>query len=420
MARENSPINKINYPLRGILLAGLIALIGAIAIGESMRRFLDGYEILTPRLIVKSGGTLEQTRYGRDAFQKLVKELTGDSGVAAELFDQVPAAQIKTEIPEILRSRSVASPKMGYHTNFVFNRNFVRQHVNNEMFFGGDFPDRVFTYRPDYPETLPRYRYYPNARLTFGFQTNSYGWRGPDIPVDKQPRTIRIAALGDSTTTHQVGILISYPEYIVHWLEILARQKGYDVRFEAINSGRESIDSLNVAAILRYEVQPMEPDYVLFYGLGNQWDLSALVTIEEPRGIGPQAANKYYGESAIAELVSKSVTSIAPWSATASWVQRRWLRSTSCIGAEPRKPKQSFLLPVGLSEMTPDISNLKGVPQFKGYITDFNDMLNLTRSSGARFVLQNFKFLTHDGLTLDLARDASIYSYLNNTNSQKV
>jgi hypothetical protein len=51
-----------------------------------------------------------------------------------------------------------------------------------------------------------------------------FGWRGPEIPLDKPAGTIRIAFVGASTTVGLFDLPFSYPEYVVHWLNLWAER----------------------------------------------------------------------------------------------------------------------------------------------------------------------------------------------------
>jgi len=404
---------KSNNTVLNIVFAALVGLVLAAGVGEAMRRLFDGYEMLSWPLVVKSGETVGKRASGADKINGVALALAGEKPGMMTLFDRQPVLPDLKPIPEILKKRAAASPKMGYHANYVYNRNFVKNNSGNPMFFGADFPDRVLTYDPPGKATLPRYRHFPSARLTMGIQTNRYGWRGPDLTVDKPENVIRIATLGDSTTLHQGSIRISYPEFITYWLNIWANQKGYDVLFQPINTGRESINSENVREILRTEVAPFEPDYLLFYGLGNQWDLYNLVGVDEAVGFGGNAADKYYGQSKMAAFFIGKLKSVSPWLATAGWLRRRLGAVSGGQGGEPKKPAQHWRQPVGWDEMTPDVRKLNGVPQFQMYVDDLDDMLTQSKNMGARLIVQSFKFLAYDGLRLDMKKQSNIYNYLN-------
>ena len=52
----------------------------------------------------------------------------------------------------------------------------------------------------------PAYRHLQHISPPGWFVTNSFGWRGPDLGVNKPPDTIRIAFVGASTTIDAFGV----------------------------------------------------------------------------------------------------------------------------------------------------------------------------------------------------------------------
>ena len=47
---------------------------------------------------------------------------------------------------------------------------------------------------------LRRFRFLPDTTTPIGLVTNAYGFRGAPVPLARQPKTIRIAFIGASTT----------------------------------------------------------------------------------------------------------------------------------------------------------------------------------------------------------------------------
>lgn len=104
---------------------------------------------------------------------------------------------------------------------------------------------------------------------------NARGFRGPDVPTGKPPGTIRIAALGASST---FGIYARDHETWPRQLEqILNRRCPADVRYEVVNLGIPHTTSQQNLALFRTEALPLEPDVVTFYeGINDTTDLSAI------------------------------------------------------------------------------------------------------------------------------------------------
>ncbi|HSP97148.1 MAG TPA: hypothetical protein VL049_07870, partial [Candidatus Dormibacteraeota bacterium] len=114
------------------------------------------------------------------------------------------------------------------------------------------------------------FRYPANSSLPGGLVTNRFGFRGPDVPIDKPPATIRIAFVGASTTVGLWNLPWSYPELVLHWLNVWATENRLPVRFDGINAGREGIGSGAIVAVTAQEVVPLEPDLVVYYEGANQ------------------------------------------------------------------------------------------------------------------------------------------------------
>ena len=77
-----------------------------------------------------------------------------------------------------------------------------------------DAPGRIYVYDPPDGEPRPRYRFLPDTTTPIGLVTNAYGFRGPPVPLARQPKTIRIAFIGASTTVSSHHYPYSYPEHV--------------------------------------------------------------------------------------------------------------------------------------------------------------------------------------------------------------
>ena len=106
--------------------------------------------------------------------------------------------------------------------------------------------------------TLPRYRLYPdNDYRPTPWITNRFGWLSPDVAVHKPPHTIRVGIIGDSTSQNTYGF------YLQSFLDAWARAKGFDVRFEVLNTARQGLGFEDELRALRFELGPMGLDYVI-------------------------------------------------------------------------------------------------------------------------------------------------------------
>ena len=70
--------------------------------------------------------------------------------------------------------------------------------------------DEVYVFDPMDAAPYPTYRFLRNAHYPSGLITNSYGWRGADVSLNKPAGSVRIAFVGASTTAEAHGDPFSY------------------------------------------------------------------------------------------------------------------------------------------------------------------------------------------------------------------
>ena len=96
---------------------------------------------------------------------------------------------------------------------------------------------------------------------------NANGFRGPDTSLAKPPGVVRIAVLGDSctfgiVTTGTGGKMEMPPPYAAVLQEILDRNFGRE-RVQVMNFGMIGYTSYHGLRVLRREVLPRDPDFVV-------------------------------------------------------------------------------------------------------------------------------------------------------------
>ena len=134
----------------------------------------------------------------------------------------------------------------------------------------GDVHDFLY-FEPVDGRPYPTYRHLRHFAPPSWFSANSFGWRGPDVALKRPSDTIRIAFVGASTTIDPYAYPFAHPELVGEWLNRWARQRGLPYKFEVINAGRTGIDSRSIAAIVRQELAPLDPDLVIYYEGANQF-----------------------------------------------------------------------------------------------------------------------------------------------------
>ena len=167
---------------------------------------------------------------------------------------------------ELLQIRAAGAGRVELESDLY--RQWNALYVDSGCADGGrlwQLPPPLFVFDPPEPNPQPIYRFPLNVTTPLGLVTNQFGWRGPDIPLTKPARTVRVAFVGASTTVGGHELPFSYPELVVHWLNTWAERSGRQVRFDGINAGREGLVSASFVAIVRQELLVAEPDLVVYY-----------------------------------------------------------------------------------------------------------------------------------------------------------
>ncbi len=124
------------------------------------------------------------------------------------------------------------------------------------------------------------------------------------------------------------------------------------MRFEVLNAGRESINSVDIAAIMREEVAPLAPDLVVYYEGANQFSLRSLV----PK-LPPQPSYAELMERKQPNAFERVLADLAYSSALARRLQA--LLASGEVkkdGGEWTKPDYKLNWPTGLDERDPDLA----------------------------------------------------------------
>ena len=273
-----------------------------------------------------------------------------------------------------------------------------------------DAPGRLFVYDPPDGSPRPPYRFLPDATSPIGLVTNASGFRGPPVPVARQPKTIRIAFIGASTTVASHNFPYSYPEYVWQWLNQWAAAQKLDVRFEVLNAGRESINSRDIAVIMREEVAPLEPDLVVYYEGANQFSLRSLVPKLPPaqQSYAEQVEKKQPG------FFGRILRDLAYEYALARRLQG--LLASGEVrqdGGEWKKPDYELVWPSGLVERDPDLTRVDLPVNLFTILRDLDRVRTETSALGGELALASFVWLVSDGMVLDPERHRTILEYLN-------
>jgi len=385
------------------LLASLalssVAFAAALLVCEVGARLLDGYPLLSLRLPAVPVSAAPRAR---------LDPASGGGALPADIdpawLDATPKPLRRRGDPDLVQQQLAAEglDVEPFELFRVWNRYFVEQDGCRADSVLRRLPSPLLVFDPPEPIAHPPYRYLPSRVLPDGLPTNRFGWRGPDIPLDKPPQTVRLAFVGASTTVGLHGLPFSYPEYIAHWLNLWAERAGLTVRFDGINAGREGIKSADIAAVIRQELLPAEPDLVLYYEGANQ----SLCMRERLDGTRPLRRR-------MLDFLDRYVfRGTRNYSALLRRLEGVAGRLTSANGSELDKPASDLRWPAGMDEANPDIDGV--LPPHLRQIRDDLDSARVPLAqSGGELAIASFEYLVSDGLQLDPQRHMAIYRYLN-------
>lgn len=365
-------------------------------------------------------------RHGRGSsavLAEMAPEKPVDTMEARRYIEQMPASDQTDrrwfiEDPPKLPNRTAPSPesvalyneyaKRGLYppqSTYIWNRYMAEEELCHSNFHFKDYAPTmsVSVFTPPSFTIHPAYRFRPNSTLASGLVTNQFGLRGHPITLVKPPKTIRIAFVGASTTENPPNFPFSYPEFIEHWLNLYARANHYDVHFEALNAGREGINSTDIAAIVQQELLPLDPDLVVYYEGSNQFAAQMLANPYIPARIDIDPADPIVDHKVPAFLRTHL--------ATADLLDRALNRFGS-IG-EPRKPDYQLVWPEHVDLQNPDPDSSRLPLLLPVIIKDLDSIKANMGSIGGRLVLCSFEWYTPEGVRLSPQRHTYIYKQLN-------
>ncbi|SEC67444.1 GDSL-like Lipase/Acylhydrolase family protein [Rhizobiales bacterium GAS188] len=290
----------------------------------------------------------------------------------------------------------VAAGLYGPQSYYLWNEEFVKSTIcdaDEQHFQSAPVDLRTFPAIDGNPH--PRYRFPPDRHLPSGLSTNSYGFRGSDLPLAKQPNVIRIAFLGSSQTVADQRFAHNYPDYFGFWLNKWLEAEGSPLRVEIINAGREGISTTDVRAILQQEVLPLSPDYVIFYDGANQFGGSQqLIRTEAP-----------IKRPSMDDLIAPR--HLPPWlvahSKVADLIERAYdIYVPRPLDTNPPPPHR-FAFPATLDENAPDITRPDLPLGLSTFVTDIQGMAADAKAAGAHFYMSTIFWL--DGSELNSQSD---------------
>lgn len=379
----------------------VVTFIVSLLAAEIVLRAIDGFELWSARLVRRSTSPPLASPAPTEAtsIQEHAARIPLAADMKREWFDLSPPPKSGKSLNQTFEriAKRYAVTKLSFELFHVYNSSFIRQEMCSGSFRRFPF---LFLYDPPAGAEHPRYRFPLNETTPYGLVTNQFGWRGPPIELRKPANTIRIAFVGASTTVNDHSFPYSYPELAGFFLDTWA-QRVFGVRVEMINAGREGITSTDIAAIVRDEVLPLEPDLIVYYEGSNQLQPGSIVRLRgDPgpppnrSGYDPGRADTYFGQrSALARRFQKLLLPLS--------------------GAEPSKPDYQVVWPPGVNEFDPPLNHKNLPASLTTIIHDLDGINGSVAKAGSELVVSSFFWLVYDGMKLDPRKHGYLYSYLN-------
>jgi len=308
-------------------------------------------------------------------------------------------------------------PNPGIVSDFAYNFNLVRKAVcthatdynSNLITSILQKLQSIYVYYPKSAALNPPFRLLPNKvypgenREPGGYVTNSFGFLSPEISIKKPAQTIRIAFVGSSTTADEGSYPHRFSDLIEHWLNLWAEQQRLSLRFETINAARGGLTSTDIAAIVRDEILPLQPDLILYYEGANQFWPFQFLQIPSDFKIGQE----------IQPLHHYTKHSIIKYSALAEWVENLFIYHDCKGGFELDKPYFSSTWPAAFNATQLNLANPNLPLNLSIILNDWNHIRDAAHEIQAEFIPLSFIWYSHANMTLTIPQNYALWQSLN-------
>jgi hypothetical protein len=362
-----------------------------------------GSDILYNLFFAKNGSEIlgSENPYAKSVIASKAYQIADERKVSKGIYDSEYELD-KYRLNRIPELEVIAARFKGQKTDDIgkqWNQEFIHQLKTGQLpsyrkVVLSGYTDSCLTFKSYDGSMFPVYRYMANCQIpnsTAAF--NDFGWSGSNINFIKPPNTIRIAFIGGSTTQKISGCDYSYSDYVEAFLNSWAKTENPDIRFETINTGRVAQRSMDFASIVKHELLPMEPDFVIYYEGRNQFSLQDLV--------GYNHYDSSY-QPFLYKLFSRSI-----WLKIAARVLGFNLLRT----IESTKQDVDIKLDESIDEDSPEVYNLRLPINLPQIVQDLDVMRDELDSINSQFVLCSFCMILNDTLFNNALENASIYSY---------
>jgi hypothetical protein len=386
-------------------VTAIVATLLSVSIAEALTRTIDGESLARLTLSSAPTGPPLDPVWATVADRPYVHTWPLADGVQMDWYDRDPSPRPRFAMPPSLRARYERYRRDPEGALAEWNAVYLQRELCAGVTRGslGILSD-FLTFRALDGGAYPTVRHLRHVSPPGSFTTNNFGWRGPDVTLNKPAGTIRLAFVGASTTVDDYSFPFSHTEYLQTWLNLWSEATRRDVRFEVINAGRTGIDSSSIAAIVRDEVMPVGPDAILYYEGANEFAPAAVLRFptESTKPTRPLATfrqrTRVEQYSALARRLFIAIDGV------------RW-RS----GEEPPKPRYEVDWPSAIDEMTPDPFAPSLPMQLDRVVANLETIQRASVSAGAELIVATFLWLVEPGMRLDVRKHLPLFRYLNDT-----
>jgi hypothetical protein len=374
----------------------------SLAAGEFLYRFTDGYRFDVAELARRQGTRIAPA--DNTAVERaLVEQTRVDRRLDPELFFSPPAVVDKPADPEIA-ARTKADPNVAGEENMVWNDAYLREmspfaqeHLRRQK-------ARVFFSFRSYDGSIhPNYRLYPDTQSDLG-TTNHFGWLSPDIAVGKLNNTIRVAILGDSTSHNSLGL------YLEGMLNAWPSHAGLGYRFEVINAARQGLGQPDFINILKYELVPVTPDYVLlteasvvFFRKGELWTAKRR---NEVKSFTPRP-------SWFAREARRLLKKPSRWSALAAHVLKAANDDLSdSVEREPPKPAVKLNPPFNLGK-SPTLADVRSFRWYRDFLDALDTMNQISVRERIIPIITTDRACAYPGMAVNRSTNPYLFGAVN-------
>jgi hypothetical protein len=393
--------------LTRVLLLGLATLLWFAIGGELLARLQGDWRLGTVALTMRPAAAPDPIP-PQDGERALLAAVTYQRGVDPAWFF-LPPASIQKPASPILVARTADNPNAVQQQSYLWN-DALLAHPEAYLvnLIRGLKIDNLFAF-PSYDGSAnPRFRLYPdNDFRPLPWITNHWGWLSPDVTVQKPPHTVRVGIIGDSTSHNLYGF------YLQGFLNSWAQARGFDIRFQVMNTGRQGLGIEDELVALQYELGPMGPDYVYQYFAPRfALALPQMVAFAKlPPGV--EAGKPAPEVHPVVDAARRALDPLAPVSALAHSIRDGITHEAEdSLLVEPAKPRVELHLPPVIAGKTV-MEEARKDPYFSHMAENLDRFKRIAASLHATPLVSTERLCVWDNMALRRGSSLALYKTLN-------